>query len=233
MTFYSPVAGDYYISSPFGTRDSPGGIGSTNHMGLDLAASYGTPVVAPTDITITKAGLNGGFGNYVSGVDAAGNTYEFGHLSAIDVSRGDTLAAGSVLGAVGSTGNSTGNHLHFGVKNALGKYVDPKSLLGSATKLATDKAKAAAQKFLSKQVASAVASSIPGGTVALEAAGALGIGPGASDCGIICQIKNWFKESGFFARLALSVVAIVFLMAAFSLLARGQATKVFSQAIKS
>jgi len=228
MSFYSPL-NDYTISSGFGPRSSPGGIGSTNHKGIDLAAPTGTPVYAPTDITIQHAGNAGGFGNLITGVDSAGNTYEFGHLSAIGVVSGEVVSAGAQIGAVGSTGNSTGSHLHFGIKNKLGQYINPDALLSSGIKKGVAIVK---NKALELAGRAGLAAATGGASEAVMAVTGGIPGLGGSDGSWIDQIKEWFKSSGFFQRLALAVIAVVFLMAAFSLLARGQATKVLSQAVK-
>lgn len=117
-----PVTGT--ITSHFGYRNSPGGIGSTNHKGLDIAASMGTPVGAADGGTVIFAGWDGGFGKCVRVQHDDGTITEYAHLSWWDAKVGDSVAQGQTIGNVGSTGNSTGPHLHFGVK-VNGSYVDP------------------------------------------------------------------------------------------------------------
>lgn len=117
-----PVNGT--ITSHFGYRNSPGGIGSTNHKGLDIAAGMGTPVGAADGGTVVYAGWDGGFGKCVRIQHDDGTITEYGHLSWWEAKVGDTVAQGQTIGNVGSTGNSTGPHLHFGVK-VNGSYVDP------------------------------------------------------------------------------------------------------------
>ena len=231
MTLYNPLAGDYRISSGFGSRSSPGGIGSTNHQGIDLAAPLGTPVIAPNDIRITTAGAARGFGNLIEGVDSAGQTYQFGHLSSIGVNVGDTIAGGSIIGAVGSTGNSTGNHLHFGLKDAAGNYLNPSQLLSQGKKVVGEALDIAKSK--AGRIGLAIAT---GGQSEVARAGlkAIGIG-GGDECGsldFVCKLKKWFKDGAFFTRLAMFLIALIFLWAAFTLLARGQVSKTISQAIK-
>ena len=100
-----------YISSRFGSRES---IRDHVHQGLDIAASYGSSIKAVADGTVKFASFNsGGYGNLV--VIDHGNGVEtyYGHCSQLYVSKGDYVSAGDVIAAVGSTGNSTGNHLHF------------------------------------------------------------------------------------------------------------------------
>lgn len=117
-----PVNGT--ITSHFGYRNSPGGIGSTNHKGLDIAAGMGTPVGAADGGTVVYAGWDGGFGKCVRIQHDDGTITEYGHLSWWEAKVGDTVAQGQTIGNVGSTGNSTGPHLHFGVM-VNGSYVDP------------------------------------------------------------------------------------------------------------
>ena len=200
-----PVLGGGTITSGIGTRASPGGIGSTNHKGIDIAAPYGTGVVAPVDMTVVSAGAAGGFGNLVTAKDSQGYTYQFGHLSGITVNPGDFLSGGSLLGYVGSTGNSTGNHLHYGVLDAAGN-------------VAIDKANAILNKGVSKlkDAAGKLVEKIPVvGGAAKSITDGLGI---TSDCNWLCQFKNWLSESHFFQRFAIVVLALVVIAAAFYLL---------------
>lgn len=84
------------------------------HTGIDIASvPEGTPVLAPCDGTITIAGVNGGYGNCVVIDRGDGTSALFGHLVRIDVAVGDTVQAGQQLGGVGTTGVSTGVHLHY------------------------------------------------------------------------------------------------------------------------
>lgn len=124
-----PVDGT--ITSDFGHRDSPGGIGSTNHQGIDIGASQGTPVAAADGGTVVMAGWYGGYGKTVQIQHDDGTITQYSHLSWWDVHEGDVVGQGQEIGLVGSTGNSTGPHLHFGVlKND--SYVDPMDYLNDA-----------------------------------------------------------------------------------------------------
>ncbi|MFR2404534.1 MAG: peptidoglycan DD-metalloendopeptidase family protein, partial [Eubacterium callanderi] len=112
------------ITSYFGGRDSPGGIGSTNHMGIDIGASEGTPIYAALPGTVTTAGWYGGYGNAVIIDHGGGMQTLYGHMSAVGTSPGMNVMPGQVIGFVGSTGNSTGPHLHFSVLQD-GQWLDP------------------------------------------------------------------------------------------------------------
>ncbi len=114
-SFRWPVSGR--ITSRFGGRKSPGGIGSTNHKGIDIAAPRGTPVCAADGGIVTYAGWMGGYG-YLVRINHNGNGYEtyYGHNSSLTVSVGDRVYKGQQIARVGSTGNSTGNHCHFEVR---------------------------------------------------------------------------------------------------------------------
>ena len=106
-----PVAGT--VSSPYGYRINPITGASELHDGVDIAAPMGSPVVAPIAGTVTFAGWNGGYGNQVTLSHGGFSTF-YAHMSAILASVGQLLQAGQVLGQVGSTGMSTGPHLHWG-----------------------------------------------------------------------------------------------------------------------
>ena len=114
-SFRWPVSGR--ITSRFGGRKSPGGIGSTNHKGIDIAAPYGTPVYAADGGIVTYAGWMSGYG-YLVRINHNNNGYEtyYGHNSSLTVSVGDRVYKGQQIARVGSTGNSTGNHCHFEVR---------------------------------------------------------------------------------------------------------------------
>lgn len=115
------------ITSGFGPRASPGGIGSTQHDGIDLGVSY-VRVHAAGAGRVTRAGLNGGYGNYVEIDHGHGLVSFYGHLSAISVKAGRHVDKGDPIGTSGNTGNSTGPHLHFGV-HLRGAARDPRDFL--------------------------------------------------------------------------------------------------------
>lgn len=106
---------------------------SQSHHGIDIGQNIGDPIIAPFSGTVVFAGWdNTGYGNLVVIKDAAGRyrSYE-AHLSEIFVKAGETVTAGMQIGAAGSTGNSTGPHLHFELRNADGTgYIDPYAVFG-------------------------------------------------------------------------------------------------------
>ena len=117
-----PVKGQ--VSSSYGFRASPGGIGSTYHEGLDIAADYGAPVSATASGTVTRAGWVDGYGYLVEVKHDGDITTRYGHNSAILVTEGQQVEQGTILALVGSTGNSTGPHCHYEVR-IHGDAVDP------------------------------------------------------------------------------------------------------------
>ena len=117
-----PVAGP--ISSYYGYRTSPGGIGSTFHEGVDIAGDYGTPISATAAGTVTQAGWVGGYGYLVEVKHADGIVTRYGHNSAVLVCEGQHVDQGSMIALMGSTGNSTGPHCHYEVR-IHGEAVDP------------------------------------------------------------------------------------------------------------
>ncbi|HEX8746134.1 MAG TPA: peptidoglycan DD-metalloendopeptidase family protein [Pyrinomonadaceae bacterium] len=110
-----PVAGE--LTDGFGGRRNPfGGLGSEFHTGQDISALSGTPVMAAAQGTVIFAGWQNGYGQIVIIDHGNGLTTRYGHLSGIDVELGQLLARGQQLGRVGSTGRSTGPHLHYEVR---------------------------------------------------------------------------------------------------------------------
>ena len=112
------------ITSPFGYRQSPTSGASTYHQGVDLDTGTGWPVVAARAGTVTIAGWGKAAGNYVQINHHDGFSSIYMHLSSIGVRAGQNVSAGQYIGATGSTGVSTGDHLHFGI-SLNGVYVNP------------------------------------------------------------------------------------------------------------
>lgn len=121
-----PVSGQ--ISSPFGERKNPLGPGDDFHPGLDIAADEGSPIAAAAPGRVISAGPDGGYGNLIVLDNGNGLTTRYAHCSQIFARVGETVTAGETIGAVGSTGSSTGPHLHFEVRDG-DRPVDPVSFL--------------------------------------------------------------------------------------------------------
>ena len=113
-SFRWPTSGR--ISSYFGGRKSPGGIGSTNHKGIDIAVPRGTPIYAADGGTVTYSGWMSGYGYLVQIDHGNGYVTRYGHNSSLTVSVGQHVYKGQQVARAGSTGNSTGNHCHCEVR---------------------------------------------------------------------------------------------------------------------
>lgn len=109
-----PVSG--VLTSGFGGRSSPGGVGSTFHEGIDISVPEGTPIRAAASGTVILASAYGGYGNYTCIDHGSGLSTCYGHQSAFAVSTGQKVSQGQVIGYSGNTGASTGPHLHFEVR---------------------------------------------------------------------------------------------------------------------
>lgn len=127
--FRWPCPSSTRVTSDYGTRVSPMSGASSNHKGIDIGASAGADIIAAADGTVTAASYSSAAGNYVM-IDHGGGLYTvYMHASSLLVSPGQTVSVGDVIAKVGSTGISTGSHLHFGV-SLNGSYVSPWSYLG-------------------------------------------------------------------------------------------------------
>ena len=127
--FLWPCPSSKRITSGFGNRAQPTAGASTNHKGIDIGASYGASIIAAAGGRVTTATYSSSAGNYIVISHGNGLSTVYMHCSALYVSAGQTVSAGQSIAAVGSTGYSTGNHLHFGViKN--GSYVNPLGYVG-------------------------------------------------------------------------------------------------------
>ena len=108
-----PVKG--WLTSTFGYRSSPFTGRREMHKGLDIATRSGTPIIAPADGLVVFAGREGGFGNMVILDHGYGITTRYGHCSSIDAKLGQKIKRGDVIARIGSTGRSTGPHVHYEV----------------------------------------------------------------------------------------------------------------------
>ena len=109
-TLQWPLPGHTYISCHFGEVDA---FGNAGHRGTDIPAPEGTPILAAHSGTVLVSGWNDSYGNQVLLDNGAGLSTRYAHMAATAVTAGETVTAGQVIGYVGSTGDSTGNHLHF------------------------------------------------------------------------------------------------------------------------
>lgn len=117
------------INNEFGFRRNPfGGRTYEFHAGLDIDGDRGDRVMAPANGIVIKAGWQGGYGNLVEIDHGNGLTTRYGHLSRVEVQAGDAVLRGQVLGQVGSTGRSTGPHLHYELRVG-DKPINPRRLL--------------------------------------------------------------------------------------------------------
>lgn len=115
----------HYITSTVGGRASPGGIGSTNHKGTDIGrVGYTSSVYAAKSGTVIISEYSRSYGNYIVISHGSGNTTLYAHLSKLIAKEGQQVSQGQVIGVTGSTGNSTGPHLHFEVSEG-GVRIDP------------------------------------------------------------------------------------------------------------
>lgn len=122
------------ITSFFGTRVHPIYGDVRQHTGIDIGASYGTDVLAADGGTVINSGWSGGYGNCIIIDHGKGNKTLYAHMSKLLVSTGQTVAQGQTIGLVGSTGNSTGPHLHFETY-VNGSRVDPLQYFDDYTKV--------------------------------------------------------------------------------------------------
>ena len=126
--FKCPISAKYRLTSRFGPRADPFSGARSNHTGIDMACPTGTPITATASGTVAFTGVNPVFGNYVIIKHANGYQSLYGHMSMIIAKKGQRVSQGTRIGLVGSTGYSTGPHLHFTVyKN--GKLVNPMTLI--------------------------------------------------------------------------------------------------------
>ncbi len=116
-----------HVISPFGSRIDPIYGRWAHHQGFDYRAHYGTPVYAVANGTVVGACFSGGWGNEVKIRHGNGLVSQYAHLSSMSVSGGQKVVRGQVIGRVGSTGRSTGAHLHFGLLSG-NNYINPNQL---------------------------------------------------------------------------------------------------------
>lgn len=138
-----PVA-NMTFTSLFGVRSDPFRGTAAMHAGVDIPGPVGTPIYATADGIVGRSGWVGGYGNLVELDHGGGLQTRYGHLSRITVPAGSRVRRGDVIGLMGSTGRSTGSHLHYEVRMD-GRAVNPMPYLDAATQYAALRTPAAAQ----------------------------------------------------------------------------------------
>lgn len=123
------------FTSGFGTRSDPFRGRAAMHAGIDLAGPSGTPIYAAADATVGFSGVRGGYGNFIELDHGAGIATRYGHLSRLNVSAGERVRRGQLIGLMGSTGRSTGPHLHYEVRID-GRAVNPLPFLQTGQAMA-------------------------------------------------------------------------------------------------
>ena len=136
INFQMPLSGR--VSSDFGTRFHPIDKKMKFHAGIDIAAPKGTPISAAAEGIVTFAGWQKGYGNLVIIQHPDGSETRYGHAEKLFVVEGDKISAGQTIAAVGSTGKSTGPHLHFEVREN-GQPVDPRRFLSNVLPINADR----------------------------------------------------------------------------------------------
>jgi murein DD-endopeptidase MepM/ murein hydrolase activator NlpD len=129
-----PIVGEVDMSSPFGMRMDPFVRGPAIHTGIDLHGDTGDPVRATANGRVTIASWQGGYGKMVEIDHGNGLSTRYGHMSVIDVKVGDQVRIGQTIGKIGSTGRSTGPHLHYETR-INDEAVDPQRFLRAGLRL--------------------------------------------------------------------------------------------------
>ncbi|CAN7479116.1 M23 family metallopeptidase [Phenylobacterium sp. LjRoot219] len=161
IAFTSPTPG-FPVISPFGLRQLPWEEGGRLHAGVDIAAPSGVPVLAVADGVVVRSGVDGGYGRTVELRHAGGLSSVYGHLGQLlpQLVPGLAVKAGTPVGAIGSTGTSTGAHLHFEIRDDKGRPLNPELFLDRRFAAADDLPLRDAQRF-GRRVRVAYVSNIP------------------------------------------------------------------------
>ena len=139
IAFATPLKG-YAVNSAYGLRRLAGEAAARQHKGIDIAAPRGTSIFVASEGEVVRTGYDaGGYGRFIEVHHPNGMSTLYAHLSRIDVARGDRLGSGERIGLVGSTGRSTGPHLHFEVRRDQ-TQVNPTSVLGQAFEIEVEAA---------------------------------------------------------------------------------------------
>ncbi len=210
IAFVQPVV-DGAVVSPFGLRQLPWEAGGRLHEGVDIMAGAGTPVRAAADGVVAERGQDAAYGRFVLVRHAEGLTTRYAHLRAVEpaIAPGMAVRAGQRLGAVGSSGSSTGPHLHFEIRDARDRPLNPAMFLGKAFADADDLPLSSAQWF-GRRVRIARVSTIPRSKRALmadraTAADAMSAGSEAVADERIDGLKNLRRDADGRARAQLTL----------------------------
>ena len=148
IAFADPVPGRVVVS-PFGLRQLPWEENGRLHAGVDISADFGAPVLAAADGVVVEAGHSSTYGRFVAVRHAEGLTSFYAHMGAVQpgLAPGRALKAGDLVGRIGSSGTSTGPHLHFELRDRRGRPLNPGLFLGKAFAEADDLPLRKAQRF--------------------------------------------------------------------------------------
>ncbi|MDQ7813074.1 M23 family metallopeptidase [Brevundimonas sp.] len=139
IAFATPLKG-YAVNSAYGLRRLAGEAAARQHKGIDIAAPRGTSIFVASEGEVVRTGYDAaGYGRFIEVRHPNGMSTLYAHLSRVDVARGDRLGSGERIGLVGSTGRSTGPHLHFEVRRDQ-TQVNPTSVLGQAFEIEVEAA---------------------------------------------------------------------------------------------
>lgn len=130
-----PPVKSFSYTSGFGVRYDPFNGRAAMHAGLDMAGAHGEPILSTAEGIVVRAGWVNGYGNFVEIDHGRGISTRYGHMSRVQVRPGDRVVAGDQIGKMGSTGRSTGTHLHYEVR-VDGQAVDPMPFLRAAPQIA-------------------------------------------------------------------------------------------------
>ena len=166
IAFREPVPG-YPVVSPFGLRQLPWEEAGRLHKGVDIAAPMGSPVLAAADGVVTRTGVDAGYGRFVEVAHAGRMSSLYGHLSRFGARPGARVKAGQAIGLIGSTGSSTGAHLHFEVHDPAGRALNPEMFMGRSFARLADLPLKAAARLPRRRVRLAFVSYIPRAKAAL------------------------------------------------------------------
>lgn len=197
IAFQHPVLGEEIVS-PFGLRQLPWEENGRLHEGVDIAADFGEPVLAAADGVVTRAGQSYTYGRFVEIEHAEGLTTLYAHMGGVaaEIRPGLAVAAGTPVGKIGSSGTSTGPHLHFEIRDAKDRPLNPALFVGRTFATAEDLPLRDARRF-PRRVRIAYVSRIPESKKALMEAKLAKLdrtAPSAADAGRDASVTVRYEE---------------------------------------